>query len=94
MMNKQLLLFDVTPYERKSRMSQLVSVSFWKLAAERAAKTAAQTAVALIGAEAFDVVSYDWGQLASVSAGAAVVSLLTSVASADIGPKKGDPSLV
>lgn len=48
---------------------------------DRAVRTAAQTAVALIGADAFDVLSADWQALAAVSAGAAVVSVLTTVAS-------------
>ncbi len=74
-------------------MSQLTNSRFWINAVERAVKTAAQTAVALIGAEAFDVLSANWEQLASVSAGAAFVSVLTSVASANIG-EQGDPSLV
>lgn len=74
-------------------MSQLTTASFWKQSAERAVKTVAQTAVALIGAEAFDIVAFDWGPLLSVSAGAGVVSLLTSVASARVGDP-GTPSLV
>jgi dihydroorotate dehydrogenase len=46
----------------------------------RAVRTAAQAALAVIGAGAFDVVSADWQAIASVSAGAAVVSVLTSLA--------------
>lgn len=46
----------------------------------RAARTAAQTAVALLGTGAFDVVDVDWQQIAGVSAGAALVSVLTSIA--------------
>ena len=51
-----------------------------RAAAVRALKTAAQTAVALLGAGAVDVLTLDWQALASVSAGAALVSLLTSLA--------------
>jgi hypothetical protein len=66
---------------------------FWRHTAERAAKTAAQTAVALVGAGAVDVLTVDWQQVGSVSAGAAIVSVLTSVASA--GASGDDtPSLV
>lgn len=66
---------------------------FWRHAAERAVKTAAQTAVALVGAGAVDVLAVDWQQVGSVSAGAALVSVLTSVASA--GASGDDtPSLV
>lgn len=89
-MNEQQQLFPTERY----RMSQLTRPGFWVLSLERAFKTAAQTAVTLIGAESFDVLSFDWPELAAISAGAAVVSLLTSVASAPVGPVKGDPSLV
>lgn len=49
-------------------------------AAKRAAKTAAQVAVTLIGADMVSVVSLDWPQIVGVCATTAVVSLLTSVA--------------
>lgn len=75
-------------------MSILTSISFWELAAERAIKTVAQTAVALIGAGTFDVLSFDWQALASVAVGAGVVSILSSIASANVGEPKGDPSLI
>lgn len=53
----------------------------WAVAAlTRAVKTAAQTAVALIGTGAVGFTDLDWLQIASVSGVAAVVSLLTSVA--------------
>lgn len=47
---------------------------------DRAVRTAAQTAVAMIGADAFDVLTADWQGIASVATGAAVVSALTTVA--------------
>lgn len=46
----------------------------------RAAKTAAQTAVALIGTGAVGFTDLDWVRIASVAGVAAVVSLLTSLA--------------
>lgn len=49
-------------------------------AATRAVKTAAQTAVSLIGTGAVGFTDLDWVQTASVAGVAAVVSLLTSVA--------------
>lgn len=55
--------------------------SAWiKAAGIRAIKTAAQTAVALIGTGSVGFTDLDWVQIASVSGVAAVLSLLTSIA--------------
>lgn len=54
-------------------------------AIERAAKTAAQSALLVIGADQFNVVAVDWPQVLGFAAGGAVLSLLTSVASRRIG---------
>ena len=51
-----------------------------KAALVRAAKTAAQAAVTLIGADMVSIVSLDWVQILGVCSTMAVVSLLTSVA--------------
>lgn len=67
--------------------------SFWKDAAERAVKTAAQVLVTFLGADLVDVLTVDWKQAGSVAAGAAVVSLLTSVASSQVA-EPGTASLV
>ena len=53
----------------------------------RALKTFAQTAVALLGAGAVSVIDVDWLGVAGISATAAVVSLLTSLAGL---PEVGD----
>lgn len=58
---------------------------FWPSALERAIKTFAQTLAALIGANAVNVTSLDWLELGGISATAAVVSLLTSIASYNVG---------
>lgn len=51
-----------------------------RAAVTRAVKTAAQTAVALIGTGAVGFTDLDWVHIASVAGVAAVLSLLTSVA--------------
>ena len=57
------------------------TVRDWARAAGvRAVKTAAQTAVALIGTGAVGFTDLDWVRIASVAGVAAVLSLLTSIA--------------
>lgn len=58
-----------------------------KAALIRAIKTFAQTAAALLGAGAVNVVDVDWLTILGISATAAVVSLLTSLAGL---PEVGD----
>lgn len=53
---------------------------FWAVTADRAIRTAAQTAVVLLGAGQVDVLTVDWTNVASLSAGAALLSVLTSLA--------------
>lgn len=69
-----------------------MSKPFLRALLERAIKTFAQTLVALLGATAVDVMSVGWVQLLSVAAGAALVSVLTSIASSGFGSTNG-PSL-
>lgn len=72
-------------------MNKSQYIDFAKATAERAVKTFAQSGVALLTANATGLLDVDWVQLASVSGLAAVVSVLTSIASAPFG---GDgPSL-
>lgn len=77
----------------KAKKRTLFTNDFWLQTLERAIKTFAQTAVALIGAGVLNVLTTDWQQLLGVSLGAALLSVLTSVASAKA---HGDdsPSLV
>lgn len=65
---------------------------FWKAAAERSIKTFAQTLAAVLGAGQVGLMDAPWGSSFSVAALAAVLSLLTSVASADLHDWQG-PSL-
>ena len=62
----------------------IFTIGFWKQATERAVKTFAQTALALFGAGAINVLTVDWQQVVGVSAGAAVLSYLTSIVSVEI----------
>lgn len=64
---------------------------FWIAAGERAVKTFAQSLVALFAA-GVTILNIDWRQGLAVAATAAVVSVLTSVASVRLGQFEG-PSL-
>lgn len=67
---------------------------FWKAAAERAAKSAAQALLLLWAADgAFNVLDVDYAPAFGISVGAAVLSLLTSVISTSVGDE-ASPSLV
>jgi hypothetical protein len=57
----------------------LTNKKFWNYALERALKTAAQTAVAVLGAGMTNLLQTDWQGLLGVVAGATVLSLLTSI---------------
>lgn len=59
----------------------LTSTAFWASAGERAIKTVAQTALALLGtSQLVSVVSVDWAEIGGVSILAGILSLLTSIA--------------
>ena len=58
----------------------IMTVAFWKSAGERAIKTFAQAAIAVIGTDQLiSVLDVNWPQVAGVAALAAVLSLLTSI---------------
>jgi hypothetical protein len=73
---------------------QLVySPTFWKQAAERAIKTFAQVLAALLTADGTGLLDTNWPGSLSTAGMAAVLSVLTSMASAAVGPNDS-PSLV
>lgn len=52
---------------------------FWSYAGERAIKTVAQAALAFLGTGTVGLFTIDWYSLASVSLGAGLLSILTSI---------------
>lgn len=63
----------------------MYDIRFWKATGERAIKTFAQTLIALIGTTAVTIVDLDWLQMLGVSLTATLLSVLTSIASANFG---------
>ena len=72
----------------------MMSRRFWLECVERAVKSAAQSALLVVGAEQLDALSADWRTIGAFAAGGAVLSMLTSIASKRIGPDDGSPSVV
>lgn len=62
--------------------------AYWKDSLIRAVKTVAQTVVALIGTNTVGVTCVDWLAVASASALAGIVSLLTSVVNMPTGKRE------
>jgi len=58
---------------------KIFTLEFWSYAGERAIKTFAQAAIAALGAGTVGLFSIDYAGLISVSAGAALLSVLTSI---------------
>lgn len=52
---------------------------FWTYAGERAIKTVAQSALAFLGTGSVGLFTIDWFSLGSVSLGAGLLSILTSI---------------
>ena len=66
---------------------------FWTEVAERAVKTAAQSAILVFGADQVNALSASWADVGGFAAGGFVLSLLTSIATSGTGPSD-DPSAV
>jgi len=58
---------------------KIFTLEFWSYAGERAIKTFAQAAIAALGAGSVGLFSIDYAGLISVSAGASLLSILTSI---------------
>ena len=63
----------------------MYTITFWKDAAERAIRTAAQALLALWATDVSGVLAVDWVQAGPVSALAALMSLLMSIAATGTG---------
>ena len=57
----------------------MFTLEFWNYAGERAIKTVAQAALAFLGTGTIGLFTIDWYSLASVSLGAGLLSILTSI---------------
>jgi len=57
----------------------MFTLAFWNYAGERAIKTVAQAALAYLGSGTVGLFSIDWVGMASVSLGAGLLSILTSI---------------
>ena len=63
----------------------MFTVKFWKDAAERAIRTAAQALLALWATDVSGVLEVDWVQAGSVAALAALTSVLMSIVATNVG---------
>lgn len=76
----------------------IMSRAFWKAAAERAVKSAAQGAIlAGVGAVGFDAFTADWASIGGAALGMGLLSLLTSVGSDALtgsGPSLTDAEVI
>lgn len=73
-------------------MEHYTNKQWWAEVADRAIRTAAQTAIALIGTDTVGITSVDWPGIGSAAALAAVLSVFMSLAAGRIGPDS--PSLI
>ena len=71
----------------------MLTCKFWKQAVERAIKTFAQAAIAVITGNELGMLAVDWIKVISVAGLAAVISVLTSLGSEAI-TRTATPSLV
>jgi hypothetical protein len=65
----------------------MFTVKFWKDAAERAIRTAAQALLALWATDVTGVLAVDWVQAGSVAALAALTSILMSIIATGVSDK-------
>ncbi|NMO53382.1 Holin [Actinoplanes sp. TBRC 11911] len=71
----------------------MLTRTFWIQLAERALKTGAQSAAAIIGAAGLDVLDIDATKVIYIALLAMLASVLTSIGSAPLGNDKTSPSI-
>ena len=71
----------------------MYTLTFWKDAAERAIRTAAQALLALWATGVSGVLAVDWVQAGSVAGLAALISVLMSVAATGVGDRESASSI-
>ncbi len=64
----------------------MTSSAFWTATTERALRTFAQTLVAALGLDTAGLLDANWSQGLSLAAGAAVLAILTAIATSGTGP--------
>jgi hypothetical protein len=69
------------------------SADFWRFTSERAIKSFAQSLLAILSVGGLGVLEVNWVTALSTSGMATLLSVLTSIGSAGVGPKN-DPSVV
>lgn len=67
--------------------------SFWRQAAERSIKSAAQALIGMWALDGLNVLHAHWDLAAGIAGGAAVLSALTSIVTSGVG-EPNDPSAV
>ncbi|MGH3117789.1 MAG: holin [Gaiellales bacterium] len=65
----------------------MLNPTFWRDALERALRTAAQTLIGVLTADATGLLEVDWVAAGSAAGLAALLSLLTSVVASGVGTK-------
>lgn len=65
----------------------MFTVDFWRYAGERSIKTVAQAALAFLGTGTVGLFTIDWYSMASVSLGAGLLSILTSIVTLRVDKK-------
>lgn len=64
----------------------MTTALFWRATVERAIRTAAQTLLATLGLDTTGVLDVDWGAGLALAGSAALLAVLTAIATSGAGP--------